>query len=130
MTETLLQINWGQTQCTMTRVITLTLMLDAVTSVFKTRLLIVTADLTYSGPLTLRSTAASHQMRAARRSPGDMVMVSAVKVGRCPCPRSATTQTAASSVITPIKTVRVLVNTLTTPAHTPVSPCMMTCAGA
>ena len=123
------RINWGQTKCTMTRVITLTLMLDAVTSVFKTRLLIVTADLTYSGPITLRSTAASHQMRPASRSPGGEVLVSAVKVGSCPYPLTVTTVTAASSVITPTKTVRSLVTSLTTLAHIPVSPCLMTCAG-
>ena len=129
MTETLLQINWGQTQCTMTRVITLVSMLDVVTSVF-TITLIVTADLTYSGPGTLRSTAASHQTKAAQRSPGrEVVLVSAVKVGSCPCPRPVTTVTAASSVIIHIKTVSILMNTLTTPAHKPVSPCVMTCAG-
>ena len=103
----------------MTRVITLALMLDAVTSVL-TMMLIVTADLTYSGPGTLRSTAASHQKRAAPGT-GSMVMLSAVKVGRCPCPRTVTTVTAASSVITPTKTVSILVTALTTPAHTSVS---------
>ena len=107
-------------------VITLSL-LDAVTSVLG---LIVTADLTYSGPRALRSTAASHQTRAAPWSLGDGVLLSAVKVGRCPCPRTVTTVTAFSSVIIHIKTVRLLVNTLTTPAHTPVSPCVMACAGA
>ena len=112
----------------MTRVITLTTMLDAVTSVFA-GMLIVTVDLTSSSQRTLRSTAASHQKRAAPGT-GNGVRMSAGKVGRCPCPRPVTTVTAASGVITHIKTVRSSVTSLITPAHTPVYPCVMTCAGA
>ena len=83
-------------------------------------------------PIWNSSSAASHQVkRAPRRTldSGMVMMVSVVKVGHFPCPLTATTQTAASSVTTPIKTVSISVRSLTTPVRIPVSLCMRTCAG-
>ena len=133
MMETLAQKNRCLTQSTLTLVDTTadsivdTLAGNAVTSVLTSGLTVI-AESTSSGPGTQRSNAAFHQMGAAPRSP--VIRLSAVKVGRFPCPHTVATVIAASSVITPTRTVRILVGSLTTPAHTPVSPCVMTCAGA
>ena len=72
----------------------------------------------------------SHLVRPAPRSPGGWVVMGyAVKVGHFLFLPTATTQTGASSVPIPIKTVSVLEAGLIIPAPTPVSLCSMTCAG-
>ena len=126
MKEPLLQKETSPLPLTMMNGTTFGLLLSVVIAVLIDRM-IAHADQIDSSPRTLSSIAACPRVRPAGGSPGGAAMWSAVRERLSPGPRTATTQTGASSVTTPIRTVRKLVFTLTSPAPTPVSPCNITC---
>ena len=122
MKEPLLQKETSPPPLTMMNVTTFGLLLSVEIAVLTDRM-IAHADQINSSPLTLSSIAASPLARPAGGSPGGAAMWSAVRERFSPGPRTATTQTGASSVTTPTKTAIISVTTLTTPVPTPVSPC-------